>query len=247
MLHIRNILHDSANSLWLDLASSLEAMLKYSSFQTMAGRMVEIINGAMDTQLDQIFGFCVDPNQNVTGVTDWERKHHQLSRNCLDHKSAAALNRFMNLAEGDRLLASMWPVVELTIIWLVDQGGAIYFAIEEVVKPDDVLARVYPAEDYDGNENVHRYPLQKSLTLWPGHDGRKLGHPALVHGSPARIGGEIFFDAGEGAGEWLIWNKSGRFGSNLGRNLEQLTNVAKQFGNYGVKLRPVLFVGRKVT
>lgn len=89
---------------------------------------------------------------------------------------------------------------DVLYIWLVDQAGALIIAVEE---------------NLDGK---------------PARIGeRSLGHPTLVNGDPARIGGELrWID-----GSWKISNKSGRYGRN--RDAERLLpNVAEIFKSVGL-------------
>jgi len=67
-------------------------------------------------------------------------------------------------------------------------------------------------------------------------DGRpaKLGHPTLVDGKPARIGGEIK----QGPNGATINNRSGRFSGHPDRGPQQLENAAKLFGEAGLPVKP---------
>lgn len=111
---------------------------------------------------------------------------------------------------------------EMPILWLVDEAGAIVFALEEVVSVDTGSVQ---------------YPRFRKLRVNDPYG--KLGHPALV-GSPfrARIGGELFYDPGPGFACWVLTNRSGRYGINLGRTPRQLENVATVFQAHGIQARP---------
>ena len=67
-------------------------------------------------------------------------------------------------------------------------------------------------------------------------DGRpaKLGHPTLVDGKPARIGGEIK----QGPNGTTINNRSGRFSGHPDRGPQQLENAAKLFEEAGLPVKP---------
>jgi hypothetical protein len=87
-------------------------------------------------------------------------------------------------------------------IWVVNENGDLIIAIEE---------------------NLDGAPARRGE--------RTLGHPTLVNGDLARIGGELRFVEGE----WVITNKSGRYGRN--RPAERLLpNVAAIFKGLGLSV-----------
>jgi hypothetical protein len=69
-------------------------------------------------------------------------------------------------------------------------------------------------------------------------DGRpeRLGHPTLVDGKPARIGGEI---KPQSDGTIDINNSSGRYSGHADRGPQQLDNAAKLFEESGMPVKPV--------
>ncbi|MEP0210575.1 MAG: hypothetical protein ABJ370_00910 [Paracoccaceae bacterium] len=111
----------------------------------------------------------------------------------------------------------------LPLLWVLDEDGRIFIALEEV---------------YDRASLQKRFPLARGMLVPQGYF--KLGHPALVEGSlkKARIGGELLFDPDEdyGVKGWLISNASGRFGFGSHRSPAHLNNVADVFASFGIRV-----------
>lgn len=119
-------------------------------------------------------------------------------------------------------IASGWPLGrvltnDVLIIWLVDEKGTIWFAIEELIWNS------LPT----GLPKFQKFPLTEKSP--------KLGHPSLVGCKAARIGGEIQFDVP--TEEWSINNGSGRYGFGKSRNARQLSNVVRIFGDFEIVLK----------
>jgi hypothetical protein len=129
------------------------------------------------------------------------------------------LQNFMTMSLNKHRF-SCFPFRHFAILWVVNESGEILIAIEEGI--------------FAGQN----FPLPKTLVSTRAMAYSKLGHPALVDCKPARIAGEIMCDLEDGAGEWYINNRSGRYGVNVGRTLEQLVNVADEFARFGIKLQP---------
>lgn len=91
-------------------------------------------------------------------------------------------------------------------IWLIDENGKMYVAPEEVVL------------DASGN------PVKDGDKLL------KLGHPTLVGGANARIGGELHYVDGR----WVMNNQSGRYSVHPDRSAEQLENAASVMRESGL-------------
>ena len=68
----------------------------------------------------------------------------------------------------------------------------------------------------------------------PSGRPEKLGHPTLVGGDAARIGGEVRWVESEKA--WKINDASGRYSSQADRSPDMLRNVQKSFSNSGTKV-----------
>ena len=64
----------------------------------------------------------------------------------------------------------------------------------------------------------------------PNGEPGRLGHPTLIGGKNARIGGELSFTE-EG---WVMNNKSGRYSGHDDRGAEQLNNAAAMMRESGI-------------
>ncbi|MEM9988788.1 MAG: hypothetical protein AAF723_04640, partial [Pseudomonadota bacterium] len=89
-----------------------------------------------------------------------------------------------------------------TYIWVISEAGDLIMALEE---------------------NLEKEPRQEGELA--------LGHPNLVQGQEARIGGELICRDGE----WIIWNKSGRYGKRPNA-MKYLPNVKDLFKDAGLGL-----------
>lgn len=134
----------------------------------------------------------------------------------LDESSATSLKKLM-----EEILAG-WALgrvlfQDAVILWLVTVEGKILFSLEELYIKGD------PA----------RRPRYKNFSVTKNMN--KLGHPSLVGGADARIGGEIYFEPREPA-VWYITNLSGRYGLHSTRSSEHLENVKRAFVSFGINL-----------
>jgi hypothetical protein len=102
------------------------------------------------------------------------------------------------------------------ILWVADDVGQIWVAIEELVSKLD---------------SGYRVPLLRQLDIPDGF--LKLGHPSLLPRIAGRIGGELMFDD-ESDPKWVLTNKSGRYGINRGRTLQELDKAAEIFKSLGI-------------
>lgn len=105
---------------------------------------------------------------------------------------------------------------KFTTLWLVDAGGELLVAVEEAVHAQT-------------DEGLETYPLPR-LGLRPANG--RLGHPSLVEGGSARIGGELHVRANDQT--VYIDNRSGRFG--LMRTPEQLDAAGALFTALGFEV-----------
>jgi hypothetical protein len=161
--------------------------------------------------LDAKFGPCVEP----VYFNDAERSIVQLTIFELDAPSARRIARFIEMSK-DKGRFSIYPFVDFSLLWLVTEYGEIRIAVEEGVLPESTSGE-------------KRFPLPNAIK----RNYVKLGHPALVQGAHARIGGEIGCDLETDPAQWYITNRSGRYGVNLGRTEAQLANVAAEFAKLG--------------
>jgi hypothetical protein len=91
-------------------------------------------------------------------------------------------------------------------IWLIDQHGTMW--VGEEVPVGDPLPDGYQP---------------------------KLGHPTLVDGEPARIGGEIEYDPDDDS--WEMNKKSGRYSAHPDRGDDQLSNAANLMRSSGTNVK----------
>lgn len=172
--------------------------------------------------LDEDFGPCRPAGGRGVAKHELQRTPHSLQQ--LDVSSAAWLKSYLAAAR-DGLRTPQIVHQANNLLWLVDDPGEIWFAIEEVVHVDTGKL-LYT---YHGNYDV-RAPEQHVT----------LGHPALLRGAEnARIGGEIKWSR-HGNG-WIITNKSGRYGTRQGQTKAHLEAVAGKFNAYGISLVPTFY------
>jgi hypothetical protein len=143
----------------------------------------------------------------------WERRHSPHSLTRLEPSTAAPLKYVMDQVTSGWLVGHVL-LNEVTIIWIVDNPGDLWFAVEELVSNGAPTGR--PKHRVD--------------------NAPKLGHPSLVGCEHARIAGEIFFDASGAPPKWTLNNRSGRYGIHETRTPEQLDNVRALFKEVDIML-----------
>lgn len=162
---------------------------------------------------DDEFGVPLIPED----IKSAEKKKSPRSLQRLTNASADALCKYICAADDGLLIPQVNHDV-LPILWVVGEDGEIYFAMEEVISLED---------------QSFLYPLSRKFDVPSNH--AKLGHPSLLQGSRSgRIGGEIRYDPEYGERDWVISNKSGRYGFPATRERKHLENVAKRFANVGI-------------
>ena len=165
--------------------------------------------------LDVLFGEALPPLR----VDRLEETLEPRSLHQLDTASAGLLGQLMAVTERG-LGVTRYVYCELPILWIVDQGGKIWFSIEEIVKSET-------------QEFVS--PRLRNATVEKAY--QRLGHPALIGAAAGRIGGEILFDINGEPPSWFITNGSGRYGLLPGRQPSHLSNVSGKFAGFGIMLR----------
>lgn len=170
------------------------------------------------TDLDEEFGPVIPP-QN--GLKAWER-NEQLVCYELNQLSAKQLSNLLETAaEGGMLLD---VALSVTVIWIVTKDGDLIFALEETI--------------VEGGTS--RRPRMRGIPL--NGNVKPLGHPLLVNGASARIGGELYLDYDrDGNLVWVLSNRSGRYGMHKSRTPTQLNNVALLFQRYGIEVQTEFF------
>jgi hypothetical protein len=166
--------------------------------------------------LDATFGEALPPLR----TDPLESEIVPRSRQKLDASSAKLLGELMH-ATAAGLGVSKFVYSELPILWVVDEAGELWFAVEEVVKAE-TGEFVFPRFR---NTSIEREAQQR------------LGHPALIGGGSGRIGGEIIFDVASEEPGWFITNGSGRYGLRDGRTRSHLNSVKSRFEVFGIDLR----------
>lgn len=137
-------------------------------------------------------------------------------------EAAAHLTALLSLPHDNPFLLPF--LLQLSILWVVDEPGVIWLGLEEAFDPVRVSDR-------------YRVPPPYLRGIYPGPRPRKLGHGAMLQGAKGRNGGEIILQQDPVAKTtyWEINNRSGRYGS--GRTKAQLYAVALEFRKRNINLR----------
>ncbi|WP_137151003.1 hypothetical protein [Devosia sp. FKR38] len=149
------------------------------------------------------------------------------TRQRLDENSGPVLRRYMQSAI-DGVLLSVVLHRTIPILWAIDEEGSFWFALEEVI---------------DTATAGYLFPFARDLLLKTTQ--AKLGHPAVVGATKARLGGEIYFDDGLDPPAWVLNNKSGRFGYGEGRRKEHLNSAHSDLAVHGIDVVVDLIVSGK--
>ena len=173
--------------------------------------------------LDDLFGAALTAARQ--GVVGLENRCKPKSLRRLDKNTVRFLEIYTrSIAErvkyGDVIAADVY------LLWLVDEAGKIWLAFEEA---------------FDENDEMFRFVLNRETLSGSMHDLpkplAKLGHPSLVGGGKARIGGELIFDPDATPPIWYLNNKSGRYGLRADRTVAHLRNVQKLFREHGLEFQ----------
>lgn len=173
------------------------------------------------SDLDDLYGILVEPNH----CTDEERMMVPSSYTALSEATAPALKLMMEAAtKGSEIVRGVFS--QAMILWVIDEQGTIRLGLEEV---------------FSSSTKQLLRPRLKKQSLAPGEV--RIGHPSLVRGGPARIGGELLFDRGstvfpEG---WYLTNGSGRFGTIEGRTVVHLNNACSLFARFELGVKPYFY------
>lgn len=175
-------------------------------------------NEARPSALDELYGPAAPAGGR--GIQQHEFGIQPRSRQKLDAESGPALRAYLERVSELRL-ANVFPEV-YAVLWIVDEDGDLWFAVEEVVDAQGNLIGVFPKE-------TQAQPLSYF----------KLGHPTLVGAESklARIGGEVVFDPDDPKGsghKFCVTNDSGRYGARPGQREEHLAAVTGKFADNGL-------------
>lgn len=158
------------------------------------------------SSIDARFGDCKEPGR----VGQYEVSRAPASLFQFDETTAGKLKAIAATLDAEFKI-SHCLYTDFTVIWLIDDAGALLIALDEVVADDE----------------RRTYPLPRVMSTDTRMRERKLGHPSLVQGKAARIGGELNYEPEEKL--WYLTNMSGRYGLGCGRTPGQLGEVAKLF------------------
>ncbi|WP_318911577.1 hypothetical protein [Shinella zoogloeoides] len=164
--------------------------------------------------LDQHWGPCLP--QATASVPEQLFQPRSLLKLSRDY---GEIRSYLALAEKGFALPQMVHQAA-TILWVLDRDAQIWLAVEEQVT--------------DGGRGTI---LLRGID--PAFGYTKLGHPSLLEPGPekiARLGGEITWDGRlTGRPNWVISNRSGRFGL-LDHQLIGMRAVVKEFEKYNIHL-----------
>lgn len=168
--------------------------------------------------LDLMYGKTLSPKY----CSEEEKAVSPESIELLNSKSATLLRALMETATRE-LGPSVATFSQLPILWVINKSGQMIFSVEEIVT--------------DGSKRFVRPRLRRDQ---PMEGETRLGHPSLVGGQPARIGGELYFDPGWGHEPrgWKITNGSGRYGLREGIEVSHLLNVVDLLRSHNIEVRP---------
>lgn len=140
--------------------------------------------------LDIQFGTVRGPYK----IDHWETNREPLSKCVLNQNVGHNLISYKKSSEVPLLRHAAKTI---TYIWVMDPGGEVHISVEEL------------AEMPDGTE-IAGYPRRRDFPRHPSEE-KKLGHPCLIQGKGARVGGELFLDEKSGILCWFVNVNSGRY------------------------------------
>lgn len=170
--------------------------------------------------LDALYGQCLEPG---SAHSEYEENNQPQSRQLLNDATAKHLKEYLDCKHPLSLINLVPQVCH--ILWLMDERGDIWFAVEEVILPHKAGG---------GFDTIGI--LNKAFAARPDRDNYvKLGHPSLLEKGElnARIGGEIVYDPGDGH-DWCVTNDSGRYGTRKGTTKAMLIAVVEKFKEFGL-------------
>lgn len=166
------------------------------------------IRSMTSRNLDRDFGTMRAPSK----VDAWEVDRAPASKTRVD---AAVGNGLVAYKDAVQLQLFAHAARCVTYIWVIDADGSVHMSVEEL------------AELPDGTE-IMGYPRRRDYPRHPAEE-KKLGHPTLVGGNNARVGGELFLDVKGGKLMWFVNVNSGRYCQFAPPSPEQVANVLETF------------------
>jgi hypothetical protein len=129
----------------------------------------------------------------------------------------ADLKGYRDLAQTDLF----WNVSQcFAFIWAMDSVGDVHIAYEEILVDMDGVA--------DLSKLKEGYPRRRGFPVHPAME-KKLGHPTLIGGGPARVAGELFLDVRDQKLHWFVNCGSGRYCADRKPSKRQSDNVHELF------------------
>jgi hypothetical protein len=172
---------------------------------------------------DERFGVVRDALKRDTGecFQAWEKGQRPLSLFRLDADTGNLLAQAVQLA---RQAPFGIALTTIGYIWVMDAHCNVWIAVEELALDDKVQRRGIP------KRRVGQHPAIE----------KKLGHPTLVNGGPARVAGELAIEEISGKFRWVINCSSGRYCSDERRrpSIAHLANIVDLFRGFGVAVMP---------
>lgn len=173
------------------------------------------------SDLDEVFGPPLGPKY----VREAEQRANFSNTFAVDPLSARYLAELAEMCLNYPTFRDL--ALNLCFLWAVDIEGEIWVTMEEVCLLGHFGKR-FP--------RMRNMPLDASLAA--------LGHPLLVNRGQARIAGELMLDNPRDGMQWVINNKSGRYGFGEHRAAAHLENVAAAFARVGLIVETHYIEGR---
>lgn len=145
------------------------------------------------TSGDAAYGALRGPSS----IQPWENGNVPASKVALSIEIGKQLQSYRDLSGSD-LFGS--AAICFQFIWAMDANCQIYVAFEELWSQ--------PASS--GEENRTGHPRRRGFPAHPAEE-KKLGHPTLLEGGPARAAGELFLDEDGSKLQWYVNVASGRY------------------------------------
>lgn len=169
-----------------------------------------------------MYGPCREAGR---AINPWEQKEPPISRQELCSDTAPIVEAYLRTAIAGLSVPRLLHRTT-NLLWIVDDKGRLWFAVEEVVHRDTGVL-------------LYTYPRTRALKIPDDHV--KLGHPSLLDDPEkrARIGGEIEWN--HRYQQWVIINRSGRYGERPWQTLDHLVAVNRKFNEFGIDFRVVFW------
>lgn len=163
--------------------------------------------------LDLSYGELVHPSC----IDEYEKSENPVSVETLNSTNAANLKLYMASAISGLKLSEL-IAQQLPILWVIDEDGELQFAIEEYLNAENPALR------------IGRFGKLPRVINTESGEWSRIGHPSLLPSKLGRIGGELVLKDGD----WVLSNRSGRYGVVFGRKEAQLESVKRLLHSFGL-------------